>query len=133
MTPRQSIIARATTLREEIRQYFDDVAHWNTQVRRDGDAPVDPDPDGKLRRIARGIDRMLLEEGASRAIVDSVKLDELYGVVHVDPPLAYAASETALAFVGCPILLDEAVPVGVVEMRCGGRVVSRLTFPEDSK
>lgn len=59
---RASIVARASKLRQEIAQQFADAEHWNrVNVPWKGE-PIDPDPDGRLRRIANGIDRMLAGE-----------------------------------------------------------------------
>lgn len=135
-TPRQSIITRAEMLRAEIGQHLADVARLNALAEARGETPIDPAPDGTLQRIADGLERMFAAEGSAGPTTPStapVVLDSLYGVVRLDPPLAYAASETARAFVGRPVLIDEAVPAGVVEMRSGGRVVSRLTCREDGR
>ena len=59
---RSSIIARAVAMRAEIQQLFDDAAHWNRVHAPWKGKPIDPDPDGQLRRIADGIDRMLARE-----------------------------------------------------------------------
>lgn len=59
---RAQIVANARVLRAEIEQIFIDLSHWNDSVRKPGEEPVDPDPDGKLRRIADVIDRMLANE-----------------------------------------------------------------------
>lgn len=62
----QRIIANARRLRAEIDQIFTDVASWNdnSKARKDGCEPIDPDPDGKLRKLADGIDEMLARERA---------------------------------------------------------------------
>lgn len=57
---REIIIARAKHLRGEIEQMFIDAAHWNS-INPDK-PPVDPDPDGKMRQIADGLDKMLAAE-----------------------------------------------------------------------
>jgi hypothetical protein len=59
---RASIIARARKLRAEIEQAYADAAHWNSINCPHKGPPIDPDPDGKLRRIAEGIDKMLARE-----------------------------------------------------------------------
>jgi hypothetical protein len=59
---RSSIIARAVAMRAEIQQLFDDAAHWNRVHVPWKGQPIEPDPDGRLRRIADGIDRMLARE-----------------------------------------------------------------------
>ena len=59
---RADIISRARKLRAEIAQTFADAAHWNSiNVPHKGPA-IDPDPDGELRRIADGLDKMLAGE-----------------------------------------------------------------------
>lgn len=59
-----ALIARAKKMRAGIQQIFDDAAHWNSVHTPWKGAPIDPDPDGELRRIADGIDRMLAADGA---------------------------------------------------------------------
>lgn len=61
---RQLIIDRARRLRHDIEQIFTDCASWNDNSvsRRNGAASIDPDPDGQLRRMADGLDRMLAAE-----------------------------------------------------------------------
>jgi hypothetical protein len=59
---RQQMIERAVTLRAEIELHFQTYAHWNDNVRKPDEQPIDPDPDGQLLRIAAGIDRMLATE-----------------------------------------------------------------------
>ncbi len=63
-TGRVLIIRRAMKLRVEIEQIFTDAASWNDNARQPGDEPIDADPDGKLRRIADGLDRMLEREAS---------------------------------------------------------------------
>lgn len=59
---RDAIVARARKLRDEIAQTFADAEHWNrVNVPWKGPA-IDPDPDGRLKRIADSIDRMLSAE-----------------------------------------------------------------------
>jgi hypothetical protein len=55
------IMDRARKLRADIAQTFADAAHWNSINVPHKGPPIDPDPDGKLKRIAAGIDRMLDE------------------------------------------------------------------------
>jgi len=54
---RKAFVERARKIRAEITQIFDDQDHWNrihpTHV------PLDVDYDGKLRRIAEGLDAWL--------------------------------------------------------------------------
>lgn len=64
---RAVIVARARKLRGEIAQMFADAEHWNrVNVLWKGPA-IDPDPDGQIKRIADGIDRMLAKEDAGAA------------------------------------------------------------------
>lgn len=58
------ILNRAMRLRVDIEQIFIDTAHWNVHARPACDERIDPDPDGKLRRMADGLDRMLATEAA---------------------------------------------------------------------
>lgn len=59
---RARLVERARVLRGEIEQTFTDCAYWNDNVRKADEAPIDPDPDGRLRRMADGLDRMLEDE-----------------------------------------------------------------------
>ena len=57
---RDKLIQRFTKLRAEIRQLFLDIEHWNS-IHPD-EKPIDPDPDGRLKRMADAIDKMLARE-----------------------------------------------------------------------
>lgn len=77
---RADILARARALRQEIAEIFADYQHWNdnSPSRAEGAEPIDPDPDGQLRRIAEGLDRMLEREDARgtesiRGVVEQAK------------------------------------------------------------
>lgn len=59
---REQLIGRAKVLRAEIEQIFTDAASWNENTRKPDEEPIDPDPDGAMRRIADGLDRMLANE-----------------------------------------------------------------------
>jgi hypothetical protein len=59
---RQRLIDRHIALRLEIQGIFNDCAHWNEHVRQPHEAPIDPDPDGQLRKVADDIDAMLKRE-----------------------------------------------------------------------
>jgi len=59
---RAAIVSRARQMRREIAQIFDDAEHWNRVHVPWKGKPIDPDPDGKLQRIADGLDRMLAAE-----------------------------------------------------------------------
>ena len=59
---RAAIVARALDIRAGIAQIFADAERWNSlNVPWKGPA-INPDPDGQLKRIADGIDRMLAAE-----------------------------------------------------------------------
>jgi len=57
----QDRIALLKKLRQEIAQYFHDVGRLN-MIRLAHERPIDPDPDGELKRIAEGLDRSLANE-----------------------------------------------------------------------
>ena len=61
-TQRAGIIARARRLRVEIEQNFTDGASWNENARKPGEAPIDPDPHGEMRRLANALDEMLAND-----------------------------------------------------------------------
>lgn len=61
---RAEIIADAVKLRSEIRQIFADAAHWNESVRKPHEERINPDPGGRLTRIAAALDKMLEREEA---------------------------------------------------------------------
>lgn len=61
---RAELIARAKATRAGIQEIFDDAAHWNSRNVPWKGSPIDPDPDGQLRRIVEGIDKMLANERA---------------------------------------------------------------------
>jgi hypothetical protein len=50
MTERERLFARARRTKAEIEQIFTDCALWNehSTARKNGAAPIDPDPDGSL-------------------------------------------------------------------------------------
>lgn len=61
-TGRQRLIDRAMHIRVEIEQIFIDCASWNDNARKPDEELIDSDADGKLRRMADGLDRMLVAE-----------------------------------------------------------------------
>lgn len=61
-TSRAASIARARTLRDEIAQLFADAERWNSIHVPQKGPPIDPDPDGHLRKIAAHLDKMLAAE-----------------------------------------------------------------------
>lgn len=69
---REQLISRAKKQREEIQQYFDDVHLWN-RTRGKIAGAIKPDPEGEMRRIAKGLDAMLVNEvpGYVPTILDS--------------------------------------------------------------
>ena len=56
------IVENTRHLRAEIEQIFIDCAYWNEHVRKPHEKPVDPDPDGRLRREADKLDEWLRDE-----------------------------------------------------------------------
>lgn len=56
---RARLVERISAARQEIAQIFLDHDHWNTSVRKADEAPIDPDPDGDLARLAAFYDRLL--------------------------------------------------------------------------
>ncbi len=62
MKTRLEIINEAKRIRQECLQIIWDAEHWNTSVRKAHEEPIDPDPDGQLRRTIDGIDAMLAKE-----------------------------------------------------------------------
>ena len=62
MKTREQLVATAGQLRREIARLFADAKAWNDYARARGVPLIDPDPDGALRRMADGLDRMLAAE-----------------------------------------------------------------------
>lgn len=60
---RSRILQRLQITRGEIEQIFTDIASWNDNARQGDEQPIDPDPDGQLRKMADWIDRVLEDEG----------------------------------------------------------------------
>ena len=56
-TTRETLLARARHQRQEIAEFFADVAQWNRQ--HPEEEPIDPDPDGQLAEIAARLDQTL--------------------------------------------------------------------------
>jgi hypothetical protein len=56
---RARLVAKVRAARQDIAQIFLDCDHWNREVRQPHEAPVDPDPNGDLRRLAAYYDRIL--------------------------------------------------------------------------
>jgi hypothetical protein len=61
MATRDEIIKRVKAQRQEIKQFFLDIEHWNRI--NPGKKPIDPDPDGILKKFADSFDRLLVKEG----------------------------------------------------------------------
>lgn len=59
---RDRIVGNAKRTRAKIEELFVDAAYWNEHVRQPTEEPIDPDPDGVLRRLADGLDRMLADD-----------------------------------------------------------------------
>ncbi len=51
MKTRQEIIDKAKKNLAEVNEIFWDCDHWNDYVRKPHEKPIDPDPDGTLKRI----------------------------------------------------------------------------------
>lgn len=62
MKTRFQIIAKAKHIRAECLQILTDADYWNTHVRKECEAQIDPDPDGQLKRTIESIDVMLANE-----------------------------------------------------------------------
>jgi hypothetical protein len=56
---RARIIHRLRETRAEVEQIFIDTDHWNQCVRKPNEQPIDPDPDGEMRRLSDAIARVL--------------------------------------------------------------------------
>jgi hypothetical protein len=75
---RARIVASARRNLAEIESIFEDAAHWN---RARPDAPVDPDPDGLLAKVADGYRQFLATDtgvGPLPPIVDRATMDLLH-------------------------------------------------------
>ena len=63
MKTRTELLAAARRQRDDIEQYFTDVASWNENkggiTRGLAWGPIDPDPDGSLLRIKRALDKLI--------------------------------------------------------------------------
>lgn len=61
---RDKIINRAKKIRADILQSFTDAESWNenSDARKNGADPIDPDPYGELRRLLASIDEMLAND-----------------------------------------------------------------------
>ena len=64
---REQIILQAREIRSNIAQMFSDAQHWNDVNAPWKGPPIEPDQDGKLRRIADCIDRVLKTEAEAAA------------------------------------------------------------------
>lgn len=74
---REQIIRRARELRNSIEQIFCDCNYWNVHDRKQGEAPIDPDPDGRLRLLADGLDRMLAADTGEGPIAPILNAEDL--------------------------------------------------------
>jgi len=59
---RREMIQKARQMRVEIEQLFLDTDHWNRNVRKASESEIDPDPDGRLKKLGASIDAMLAAE-----------------------------------------------------------------------
>lgn len=64
---RTLIIARMKILRLDIKQYFDDVNHWNIFIRKEGEERIEPDPRGELTKLLKALD-----DGLRREVVKGI-------------------------------------------------------------
>ncbi len=78
---REQIVGAARLTRDEIRRMFLDGDLWNKRARQEGATLIDVDPDGRLRRILGGLNRMLAAEDA-RPIPPIDGFDTTTGRVH---------------------------------------------------
>lgn len=62
MKTRTQIINETLRIRAEIEQIHDDVRHWNDNVRKAHEQPIDWDPSGDMQRLHMGIDEGLKKE-----------------------------------------------------------------------
>lgn len=64
---RERIISAARRQLEDIRQYFAEVASWNenSDARKAGCDPIDPDPTGVMARMATALEEMLANDEAN--------------------------------------------------------------------
>ena len=63
---REELIAETRRIRDEIEQYFLEVASWNDNYRQPGVAPIVPDPDGRLRRASDKYSKILAAEDSMK-------------------------------------------------------------------
>ena len=54
---------RAKLIRDEIEQIFTDATCWNENHRTPEEVPIDPDPDGELKRAAEALDLYIAANG----------------------------------------------------------------------
>lgn len=62
MKTRLEIINETKRIRRECQQILTDADHWNTNVRKGDEKPIDPDPNGELKRIIAACDACLASE-----------------------------------------------------------------------
>lgn len=62
MNERIEILNRMKKLRAEILQLFVDADVWNTVYRKPDERIIDPDPDGKLKRLADALEKSIGNE-----------------------------------------------------------------------
>lgn len=56
MKTKSELLDRARRQLDDVRQYFNDVNHWNRVNPKDF---IDPDPDGSVTRMAHGLERFI--------------------------------------------------------------------------
>lgn len=59
---REEILTNAERICAEIDKIFADAEHWNNNVRKPDEEPINPDPDGRLAKMRAGYGQMLMRE-----------------------------------------------------------------------
>jgi hypothetical protein len=67
---RADLVERTRALLDECRQCFRDAEHWNANVRKPHEAPLNPDPHGELAKIIEACETCLKKEDARDASAD---------------------------------------------------------------
>jgi len=59
---RARILNRSRRLRDELKQYFTDIASWNQNTRKPDEEPIDPDPFGEMGRLLGALEEHLAND-----------------------------------------------------------------------